>query len=58
MGCFFDEIWCRYCKIDKNELNEIDRKERKTMPMNRELHPRTTSTTPTTSYLGRRKIKH
>ena len=36
----FDVIWCRYCEIDKNKLDEIDRKARKVMEMNKELHLR------------------
>ena len=40
MGCFFDEIWCRYCEIDKKEDDEINRKTKKVMTMNKELHPR------------------
>ena len=40
MGCFFDEIWCRYCEIDKKEDDEIDRKTKKVMTMNKELHSR------------------
>ena len=31
MGCFFDEIWCRYCEMNKNGLDEIDKKTRKVM---------------------------
>ena len=40
MGCFFDETWLRYCEMDKNELDEIDRKTSKFMTMNKELQPR------------------
>lgn len=39
MGCFFDELWFRYSKMDKkNEFDEIDRKTSKVMTTNKELH--------------------
>lgn len=39
MGCFFDELWFRYSKMDKkNEFDEIDRKTSKVMATNKELH--------------------
>ena len=33
-------IRCKCCEIDKNGLHVIDRKTRKVMTMNKELHPR------------------
>ena len=39
MGCFFDELWFRYSKMDKkNEFDEIDRKTSKVMTTNKKLH--------------------
>ena len=41
MGCFFDEIQFGYCEMSKNKLDELDKKTRKAMTMNKKLHPRT-----------------
>ena len=35
-------MWCRYCEMDKSKFDEIDRKTRKVMTMNKELHPGST----------------
>ena len=26
MYCLFDEIWCRFCEMDKSKLDEVNRK--------------------------------
>ena len=40
MGCVTCEVRSEIIKWNKEELQEIDKKSRKTMTMNKELHPR------------------